>query len=59
MKNLTQEKMKQYAQICYEQGLKGENAWQYFRKLYKEKHNATIPNCGIRTVFISILETIA
>lgn len=59
MKHLTQEKMKQYAQTCYKQGLKGENAWQHFRKLYKEKHDTTIPNCGIRTDFINILETIA
>lgn len=59
MKHLTKEILKQYAQLCYEQGLRGNDAWEHFRELYRTLHNTTIPNCGIKTDFINLLETLA
>ena len=55
MKHLNVETIREYAIRCVKQGLKGELAFEHFRETYKRERNTTIPNCGIKSVFMNIL----
>ena len=45
--------LQKFAIKCSELGYSEERAWIELVKFYKVTHNTTIPECGIKQVFVS------
>lgn len=58
MRQLNVKDLQEFAIKCSELGYSEERAWIELVKFYKVIHNTTIPECGIKQVFVNILKTI-
>lgn len=55
MKQLNLETLREYAVICIEKDFDNETSWSFLKQDYKERYNTTIPECGLKSTFIEII----
>lgn len=58
MKQLNISDLQLRAKVSFELNHDEETAWVELKTFYLENHDVTIPECGIKQVFINILKTL-
>lgn len=58
MKQLNILDLKERAKVSFELNHDEETAWVELKTFYLNNYNTTIPECGVKQVFISILKTL-
>ena len=58
MKQLNIQDLNNFAIASHNLGYDNERAWEELKSFYLHTHNTTIPECGIKQVFINILNTL-
>lgn len=58
MKQLNITDLQNFAIASNNLGYDDERAWRELKDFYLHTHNTTIPECGIKQVFINILKTL-
>ena len=58
LKQLNISDLQERAKVSFELNHDEETAWVELKTFYLENHEVTIPECGIKQVFINILRTL-
>ena len=58
IKQLNISDLNERAKVSFNLNHDEETAWDELKTFYLENHNTTIPECGIKQVFINILRTL-
>lgn len=58
MKQLNISDLQERAKVSFNLNHDEETAWVELKAFYLDKHQVTIPECGIKQVFINILRTL-
>lgn len=58
IKQLNISDLNERAKVSFNLNHDEETAWVELKTFYLEKYNTTIPECGIKQVFINILRTL-
>ena len=58
IKQLNISHLNERAMVSFNLNHDEETAWSEFKAFYLKEHNTTIPECGIKQVFLNILKTL-
>ncbi len=58
IKQLSISDITERAKVSFELNHDEETAWVELKTFFLENHNTTIPECGIKQVFLNILKTL-
>jgi len=58
VKQLTISDLQERALVSFELNHDEETAWNEVKRYFREERNTTLPECGIKQVFLNILKTL-